>query len=297
MSRIPPLPALRAFEAAARLGSFNAAAAELHVTASAVSHQIKSLEDSLGAPLFIRQTRQVVLTAAGRRYLEPVRESLERLAAATAELRRGSAPAPLVISSAPSFATGWLIQRLPGFQVEHPALEVRLTTSIEVVDFSRSDVDVAFRYTRRSPGARLAHHWLMAEEMVPVCSPCLTVEGRPLADPADLGRVTLIHCLPRMGQWRAWLAAMGVAGVDAERGLKVQDDTLALQAAVQGLGVALANKRFIQGELAAGRVHRPFLMDLPSDYGIYLVYPRERAGEPRIRAFRDWVLALAEGEG
>ena len=293
MGQIPPLAALRAFEAAARRESFNAAAAELHVTASAVSHQIRALEELLGVALFLRRTRRVTLTAEGRRYLGPVQEALERLRAATEQLRRGATPPPLVISAAPSFAAGWLIQRLPAFQVANPQQEVRLTTSVELVDFALSDVDVAIRYTRETPGDRLARHWLMREEMVPVCSPALAAGEPALKEPADLGGVTLIHSLPRLGQWRSWLSAKGVAGVDPDRGLKVQDDTLAVEAAAQGLGVALANARFVDVQVAAGRLVMPFPGDLPSDWGFYLVYPRERRDEQRVAAFRDWLLAAA----
>lgn len=288
-THIPPLNALRTFEAAARHESFNKAAEALHVTPSAVSHQIKTLEDFLGVRLFQRATRKVRLTDAGRAYLPPVREALEQLRAATERVRQRTGKALLNISAAPSFAVGWLMPRLSAFQVEHPEIEVRLTAAVEMVDFANSDIDIAIRHVPHVDDPDLVAHWLMREELVPVASPEL-VRDTPLNQPGDLAKVQLIHSLPRMGRWRSWLKAMGESAVDAEAGPKFDHDAMAVQAAMSGMGVAIVNRSLVEGDLAAGRLIAPFARDLVSDLAFWLVYPKHREGDPHVAAFRDWLL-------
>jgi LysR family glycine cleavage system transcriptional activator len=290
MRRLPPLNAVRAFEAAARHLNFNRAAEELHVTPSAVSHQIRGLEEFLGVPLFRREGRQVALTPEAENYLLAVREGLERIAAATERLTAAQAAGVLTLSVAPSFATPWLVPRLAAFQLAHPAIEVRLISALDLVDFTRSDVDAAIRYgLGKWPGLR--SHRLFAEELVPVASPALRDGSPPLRRPEDLRQATLLHVLWRLGQWRMWLGVAGVSGIDAERGPKFQTTPLALEAAMAGQGVAIADPRLVAENLKSGRLVTLFDVVLPSESAYYFVYPETRADSPAIAAFRDWLLA------
>lgn len=290
MRRIPSLTALRAFEAAASTGSFREAAERLNVTASAISHQIKALEDELGVTLFRRGTRQVTLTEDGHAYLGPVREALDRLAEATERIARRRGRKRLTISAAPSFAITWLMPRLPAFQLAHPDLEVRLDASVTIVDLWHSDVDVAVRYTGRPHFPGLKAHCLMQERLVPVCSPDF-LRQKSGATPEDLTGMRLIHSLARLGEWRAWLASAGLEEVDAEAGLTVENDSLAIEAAMAGLGLALVVEPIVRRHLAEGRLVTPFPVEVVRDQAYYLVYPEERENEARVAAFRDWLLA------
>ncbi len=296
MVRLPPLNAVRVFEAAARLASFNRAAEELHVTPSAVSHQVRALEEYLGVKLFQRLTRQVQLTTEGRLYLGPVRDALEQIRLATEQIARDRHSGPLTISAAPSFTVGWLMPRLSQFQLAHPDIEVRLNASVEVVDLTRSDVDVGIRSgTGEWPGLR--GHRLMAEELVPVCSPALLEGTDAPAKPADLARTTLLHELPRIGQWRTWLSATGVQHPEPDRGPKLQNQALAVDAAAAGMGVALANRRFVESQLQDGRLVIPFETGFVSECVYYLVYPEARAHHHKVAAFRDWLLEAVAAAG
>lgn len=292
MESLPPLKALRAFEAAARFESFNRAAEALSVTPSAVSHQVKLLEEFLGVPLFERRNRQVRLTRAGRAYLPPVRDAFEQIRIATGQARKRDASGALTVSSAPSFAVGWLMPRLAAFQLAHPDIEVRLTSSIELVDFATSDVDVGIR-SGAGTWPDLESHRLIADEVVPVCSPSLLAGGGALHTPADLRDATLLHELARLGQWRSWFAAVGVDDVDTERGPKFQSAAMTVEAAIAGLGVAIANRRLVESHLESGRLVVPFDCDLPTASAYYLVYPKSRASDPRVDAFARWIVAAA----
>jgi len=292
-SELPPLNSLRAFEAAARHLSFNRAAEELNVTPSAVSHQIRQLEEYLGKRLFDRPTRRVELTPEGRAYLQPVQSALDLIRAATKRVRTDPQTSILTVSVAPSVASGWLVQRLAVFQLRHPDIEVRLTTSTDVVDLSRSrDIDVGIRFGN-GEWKGLRSHRLMGVHLVPVCSPSLTRGENALKTPQDLGRVNLLHALPRLGDWRSWLLAAGVSGVNPDRGPKFQDMSLAIDAAVAGLGVAIAERRFVAEHIRAGRLTIPFDISLPESAGYYLVYPASREDDAAIQAFRDWILSEA----
>jgi LysR family glycine cleavage system transcriptional activator len=285
---LPPINALRTFEAAARHGSFKKAAAVLHITPSAVSHQIKSLEDLLGVALFRRATRQVRLTDQGRAYLPAVREALDLLREATNRVTAKPDKAVLNISAAPSFAVGWLMPRLSAFQVAHPEIETRLSAQIETVDFEDSDIDLAIRHTAKVETPGLVAHRLMEEELIPVASPQLLAQ-QPLEAVADLAKVQLIHSVPRMGRWRSWLRAMGADKVDAESGPKFDHDAMAVQAALSAMGVAIVNRGLVAKQLADGTLVAPFPHDLHSDLAFWLVYPKHRGDDPAIRAFRDWL--------
>jgi len=293
--RLPPLNALRAFEAAGRHLSFTKAAGELHVTHAAISHQVRALEQHLGQPLLRRLTRAVKLTEAGRVLLPVMTEALDAMAAAVRRIGADDGQGALTISMTPAFAARWLVPRLGSFQEAYPDIDVRLAPSIQLVDFARDDVDLAIRYGRGAwPG--LKSELLLTLDMVPVCSPELCRGNRPLKEPADLRHHTLLH--DDLGEnWRRWLVAVGVEGVDPTRGPKFGDENLMLQAAIQGQGVAVAERALVAGDLAAGRLCRPFDISLPSGAGYYLVYPAPAAGRRTVKAFRDWLLAEAKPGG
>lgn len=286
--RLPPLNALKAFEAAARHLSFAGAAEELHLTPSAISHQIKGLEEQLGVALFERRGRGVTLTAAGGRYYPALRQAFDQMQTATDALRSNDGLGSLTINVLPTFAIRWLVPQLSDFQRRHPEIEVRMTTSTEIIDFGRSDADAAVRFGNgKWPGLRA--RLLMREEIVPVCVPAL-LAGRPaLEQPSDLKHFPLLHDVNRPDSWRQWLTAVGEKGVDPERGLKLETTNLAVQGALQGLGIVMVNPRLVRPELEAGILIEPFGFRLSTDSGYYLVYPQGRESRPRLAAFEEWL--------
>src|SRR3978361_1017122 len=249
---LPSLNGLRAFEAAARLLSFTRAAAELNVTQTAISHQIRRLEDQLGIRLFIRQNRGLTLTQAAHEYRRLVRCAFEGLRRATARLRRTEREGRLTVSTTASLATKWLVSRVAAFQEAHPGMEVRITTSTHLVDFRREGVDSAVRYGRGNwPGLRA--YWLMAERLFPVCSPALLQGAEPLNQPADLARHTLMHTTVSRDDWGLWLTAAGLPhSIAARRGLTFDLGFLAIRAAMGGLGAALGRCRMGAWSLVGG---------------------------------------------
>ncbi len=291
MRKLPPLTALRAFEAAARLGSFNLAAKELNVTPSAVSHQVRALEIFFSQSLFRRVGRSVELDLNARDFLRSVTQALDQLGAASQRLRHRPQANLLNISVAPTFATGWLVPRMTEFHVDHPELEIRMSTSISFVDFADSDIDLAISYRIGELPSGTTSVRLMSEHLVPVCSPAYIREHGPLVKPEDVRRCSLLHSLPRIGQWRNWLRVAAVAGVDSERGPKFQTTPLALEAAWAGLGIAIANLEFVETHIREGQLVAPFDVEIPSHSGYYLLWQEARGGEAKIIAFRDWVLA------
>ncbi|HYD66525.1 transcriptional regulator GcvA [Azospirillum sp.] len=290
--RLPPLNALRAFEAAARHLSFTKAAEELHVTQAAVSHQIKGLEEWLGLPLFRRMNRALVLTDAGQAYLPPLKEALDLMENATQRLFRKDSTGALTISTMPSFAAKWLVMRLGRFQAAHPELDVRLQTTSDMTDFAQQDVDVAIRFGR-PPWAGVRTERLMTEEIFPVCAPSLMKGPDAPQRPADLLRLPLLHD-DYFITWGTWFAAAGLEGVDASRGITFTDSALVLQMAAEGQGVALTRRVLAADDLAAGRLVRLFDITLPSDYAYYVVAPPHYFSRPKVKAFRDWLFAEVE---
>lgn len=294
--RLPPLNSLRAFEAAARHLSFKKAADELHVTPAAISQQIRALEDHCGVPLFHRLTRALRLTEAGRAALPPLREGFDRLAEAAEAMRAPGIAGVLTVSVAPSFGAKWLVPRLDRFRSAHPEFDIRIDATDALARFAGDGVDVALRYGR---GAyrNLRTELLMPEVAFPVCSPGLLERGPPLRQPEDLRQHTLLHVQWKMEDdaapsWRMWLRAAGVTGVNAERGPRFSADSMAVEAAVEGQGVALASGALVEGDLRAGRLVRPFPPSVCEEtaFSYFLVYPEAKAREPKVVAFRDWVL-------
>jgi len=288
---LPSLNGLRAFEAAARHLSFTRAAAELNVTQTAISHQIRRLEEQLGIRLFERRTRELLLTREAAAYLPAVQAAFEELRQATARLQRPARGGMLTVSTTASLAAKWLVTRVAAFQDANPGIEVRISTSSHLVDFVREEVDMAVRYGRGSwPGLRAT--WLMAEDIFPVCSPALLQDGKPLRKPADLADHTLLHTTTSREDWQLWLTAAGLPiSIAARRGLSFDQSFMAVQAAVEGLGVALGRTRFVEADIAAGRLVVPFDVVLPADAGFYIVAPEETADTPKITLFHDWLIA------
>ncbi len=295
--RLPPLKAVRAFEAAARHGHFEQAGAELGVTAGAIAQQVKILETWLGFPLFRRlPAKGVALTAAGERYAASARDLLDGLAEATARLLRQDGGQTLTVSTVPSLAANWLIPRLGSLRRLHPQLDVRVQIAPGLTDFAREDVDAAIRSGHgRYPGLRV--DFLMDESFFPVCSAALLGDPeRPLREPADLKHHTLLHeeaepTFHGSVSWAQWLEAVGASGIEVARGPRFSHTFLALQAAASGQGVALATSVLIGGELEAGRLVRPFAEEVKGPHSYYLVCPEATANRRNVAAFREWLLA------
>jgi LysR family glycine cleavage system transcriptional activator len=296
-ARLPSLNGLRAFEAAARHLSFTRAASELNVTQTAISHQIRRLEDELGIRLFVRQNRSLALTPQARDYLPLVRAAFDDLRLATERLLRKDGGKVLTVSTLASLAAKWLLPRLNSFQDAHPDVDVRITTSTGLVDFKTDDVDAAIRYGRGHwPGVRA--EWLMADELFPVCSPTLLQGNKPLRCPQDLAQHTLLHTSGGYDDdWRLWLTAAGLpAAISKHGGLSFDLIFMTVQAAIDGLGVALGRTSYVQDDIAKGRLVVPFTIALPADTGFYLVSPEGRTDPAKMRAFRQWLKASARNK-
>ncbi len=291
MRKLPPLHAVRAFEAAARRGSFNLAGQELNVTASAISHQVRVIEEYFSQQLFRRVGRSVELQPGARDFLRSVTQALDQINAASQRLLLRSQSKLLNIRAAPTFATGWLVPRMTEFQADYPELEIRMSTAMSFTDFTNSDIDLAISYRADDISPDLASHRLMSEHLVPVCSPSYSEAHGPLTRPGDIRQCTLLHSLPRIGQWCNWLRVAGVEGVDSERGPKFQNTPMALEAAGAGLGFAIANLKFVETHIKEGNLVAPFKVEVPSHSGYYLIWQLARGNEPKIAAFRQWLLA------
>lgn len=293
--RLPPLTAVRYFEAAARHLSFTKAAGELHVTHGAVSHQVKALEEWLGVPLFRRLNRALALTEAGQIYMGPVREALDRLMEGTRAVRSRDGSGALTVSTLPSFAAKWLVPRLGNFRAAWPDIDVRISATQKLVDFAREDdVDCAIRHGRGPGWPGCESDLLIAEDFAPVCSPKLLDGPIPLNEPADLAQHTLLQDYDwRVDLWDRWLAMAGVSGLASRRALSFNSSNLMIQAAIDGLGIALSQGVLCGDDLAAGRLMRPFKLSVGSDAGYYIVVPKGAAARPKVVAFRNWLLEEA----
>lgn len=296
-ARLPSLNGLRAFEAAARHLSFTLAASELNVTQTAISHQIRRLEEELGIRLFIRQNRALALTPEARDYLPGVRAAFNDLRLATDRLLRKEDDKVLTVSTLASLAAKWLLPRLTDFQEQHPGIDVRITTSTSLVDFQRDNVDAAIRYGRGQwPGVRA--DWLMADELFPVCSPSLLRGDKPLRRPEDLRNHPLLHTSnANSDDWRLWLTAAGLpADIARQPGITFDMIFMTIQAAIDGIGVAMGRTSYVQDDIAKGRLVVPFKIALPADAGFYLVAPEGRREPPKLAAFRQWIVAATQNK-
>lgn len=295
--RLPPLNALRAFEAAARHMNFSRAADELAVTPGAVSQQIQNLEDYIGAPLFKRTPQGLLLTDAAQTALPVLREAFDRLAEAASLLTAAEEGRRITVSVAPSFAAKWLMPRLGRFETAHPDVDVWIHTGLELVDFASGEVDLAIRYgSGRYPALEVAR--LLSETVSPVASPAL-LEEIPLRQLADLADHVLLHdgspdADESCPDWAMWLAARGVKGVDATRGPRFNQSSLVIDAAVNGRGVALAKQTLAQDDLDAGRLVQPFNDATAVDFAYYIVHPKAKGRLKQVKAFVAWLTAEAE---
>lgn len=307
---LPPLNALRAFEAAARHLSFSKAADELHVTAPAISHQIKGLEDYLGLALFHRRNRGLALTPAARAALPKLHQGFDYLSDAVAALREhGRAESVLTVGAAPSFAAKWLLPRLPHFVEQHPDIDLRIAASQTQIDDHHSletawdnlrndAIDMAIRFGNGEyPGCRVDK--LFSVSAIPLCSPRLLQGEHPLRRPEDLQFHSLLHddtVYEAHPDWAAWLKAAGVEKTVSTRGLHFNHAALALQAAIDGQGVVLSLMPLAAADVAAGRLVMPFDLSMPLPYAYYVISPAASAEQTHIGAFRDWLLQEAQSD-
>lgn len=309
-SRLPPLNALRAFEAVARHRSFRKAAEELFVTPAAVSHQIKALEEHLGLLLFERRNRGIELTEAARAALPQMQAGFESLAQAVAELRSLGRTPSLTVGATPTFVSRWLMPRLHRFLKKNPGIDVRVAASGRLIDMSRaeqegaaatrtSETDIEVRFDGPHHPGRVVD-LLFPVEVVPMCHPRLIEESPPLLRPEDLRHRTLLHGDGRYADrsqsiWARWLELAEVEGVDPRRGLQFDHSALALEAAVDGLGVTLATPVLAEEELATGKVRIAFPIALLLEEAYYVVVTESALERPEVSAFRNWLLEEAVG--
>lgn len=290
--RLPSLNAMRAFEAAARHLSFTRAAEELHVTQAAVSHQIKSLEEDLGMPVFRRLNRALILTNAGKSLFPAISEAMDIMTSAVDRLHQQDQSGELTVTTMDSFAATWLVPKLGRFRKANPDIDVRISTSDDSVDFARVNVDLAIRYGAGNWSGLYVER-LMTEEVFPVCAPSLLQSGPALTCPADLKHHTLLHDDLRE-DWRMWLMANGQDSIDASKGPGYQHSNLVILAAEQGDGVALARSVLVQDAITAGRLVKPFDITIRGEYAYYVVCPEANLKRPKVKAFRDWLMQEAD---
>ncbi|HMG50446.1 MAG TPA: transcriptional regulator GcvA [Inquilinus sp.] len=299
--RLPPLNALRAFEAAARHLSFVDAADELAVTPAAVSHQVKALEAHLGLALFQRLPRGLVLTEQAKVLAPQLTRGFDRLAEAVARTRGDGLQTVVSVTVLPSFAVRWLLPRLPSFRRLNPGVEIEVRAQHTPVDFRRERVDIALRYGRGGwPGLHVER--FLDDEIFPVCSPALLEGPDGLRRPDDLRHHTLIHDVLTGDDepwvtWQHWLLHFGLDDVDHRRGPRYSDSHMMLEAAVAGEGIALGRSSIMADDLVRGRLVRPFPDAQVADYAYYLLCRSDAVDRPAIRAFRDWLVAAAAEAG
>lgn len=292
--RLPPLNALRAFEAAARHLSFTRAAEELDVTPGAISQQIRLMEDFAGTPLFRRTGRSVLLTDAAQASLPLVRDAFEQITEAARIMRSPARRGRVMISCAPSFAAKWLAPRMEGFHRAHQGTEAWISADMALTDFNTADADIAIRYGRGQYEGLKAEK-LLDETVLPVCSPRLLEGPDAIRRPDDLARHILLHdessdSDPSCPDWSSWLMAHGVQGVDGRRGPRFNQSALVIESAAAGRGVALAKMAIAASDLDAGRLVAPFADgSTPVDFGYWLVWPKGRHLSADIRAFIRWI--------
>jgi LysR family glycine cleavage system transcriptional activator len=298
--RLPPLNALRAFEAAARHVSFSRAADELNVTPGAISRQIRGLEDILGFPLFERNHREVKLTAESFLYAEALSEAFVLMERATRRIVDSRKQNHLHIHTAITFTLRWLVPRLVGFHARHPTREVRLSTGLPgQADLGALPTDVSIQIRNEAIVAAAAPaliaHRLVDIDLVPVCSPSLLAEGGLGRDPTLWQKVIKLHSSARPNDWTTWIDASGVP-TDPQGGIRYESSSLAYQAAIEGIGVAMGMKALVEDDLAEGRLVLAHPLIHPTATAFYLVYSQAAAKMPQVREFRDWIVAAAEAD-
>ena len=290
LRRLPPLNAIKAFEAAARSESFTRAAEELCVTPGAVGHQVKALEGVLGVRLFRRERQRLSLTEPGREYLGVVRDALDRIALGTARLVQRQGSGVLTVSTSPDFAAKWLVNRLGRFAEAHPGIDLRVSATERHVDFAREEVDLAVRHGDGDwPGLHAVR--LCPERLFPVCSPRLVSGRNRISGASDVLKLPLLR-LEDEKTWARWFAAAGI-GEPVPRGPVLNRASMLIDAAVDGQGVALARTALAAWDLLCGRLVRPVDVSLRMANTYWVVCPAAASDAPKIAAFRDWLLAEA----
>ena len=291
--RLPPLNAMRAFEAVARNGSVTAAARELSVTQGAVSRHVATLEDWLEAKLLTRTPRGVETTTKGLAYFRTLRRALDQIDSATRRLQKNREENLLRLKLPPTFAIRWLVPRLASFHALHPQFDVQITTSHDTADFGREDVDACIHSERDAPSGS-GFRRLFGETLLPVCSPQLLKRGPKLRRPRDLARHVLLCSLNRPHDWPSWLAAVGAPEIEGNDGLKFENAALAYQAAIDELGVMIAQRALVEDDLRSGRLVVPIPLPVRTTGAYYLAYSPNRAPSPRLAAFEDWIVKEAQ---
>ena len=295
-----PLNSLRAFEAAARHLSFVKASEELFVTPAAVSHQVKRLEEYLGIQLFRRLSRGLLLSEAGQLLATELRDVFLHLDMAMAKVTESDAQGALTISVAPMFAAKWLLPRLQSFEISHPDIDLRMSSTLALVDFQRDGIDAAIRLGHGSyPGLDAVK--LFEESVTPMCCPRLLEANRSLSQPDDLRRQVLLHddslaFDPATPNWGSWLKAASIDTVDTSRGIRFGQPDHALQAAIDGAGVVLGWRHLAAADIAAGRLVIPFELSLPLGAAFYLVYPQAYINRKKVMMLREWVLSEIDSD-
>jgi len=292
--RLPPLNALKAFEAAARHESFTRAADELCVTQGAVSQQVKALEAQLSIKLFNRERQRLIITEAGRDYLIVIRDALDRIAIGTEKLLERQNAGVLTVSTSPDFAAKWLVHRLGHFAEAHSGIDLRVSATLHHVDFAREEVDLAVRHGDGNwPGLDTIK--LCSEQLFAVCSPTLLAGRRRAARPADIIKFPLIHTESRT-DWTRWLQATGVSDAQVTHGPVLNRASMAIDAAINGQGIALARTTLAAFDLINGRLVRPFMEALRLSKSYWIICPKATASLPKIVTFREWLLSEATSD-
>jgi LysR family glycine cleavage system transcriptional activator len=290
--RTPPLNALRAFEAAARLTSVRRAAEELCITHGAVSRHIANLEEYVGTKLFLRRHRQIELTPEGAKYNLQIRDAFSRIYQSTAEMVAAAKGRSLRLKVPPTFAIRWLVPRLARFQAQHPDMAVEISTPFG--PNLQYDFDMAVYYGNLDFPAEIVRERLFSDVLMPVLRPDLAESSPALRKPGDLALCVLLHSKLRLDDWPVWLSAAGASEVDPGSGLRFENSGLVYQAVTEGLGVAIAQLAFVADDLAAGRLLAPFSTYVSKDIAYYLIYPEGRLKTTKARDFRAWIHEEAE---
>lgn len=288
-----PLNSLHAFVCAARHASFTLAAEELYVTQGAVSRQIRMLEKNLGIELFERGHRSVRLTREGKNYYDDLRVGFEQIETATGRLLVNLSRQTLVVRAYGTFATRWLIPRLAGFHRANPKIFVDFTACMQPVDFEHEDVDIAVHFGVAEERPHIRQNLLFNVNIVPVCSPDLIRSDQPLRHPSDLQHYTLLHTLARPDDWSNWLKANGINADWASHGYRFESSSMAYEAAINGIGVAMAVTALVEDDLKDGRLIIPYSTILSTPYAYWLIYPPAKAENPAVAVFREWIVEEA----
>jgi LysR family glycine cleavage system transcriptional activator len=287
--RLPPFAALRAFEAAGRLNNFKKAAEDIDLSASAVSHQVRSLEEYLGVQLFNREGGKPKLTSAGAVYLESIQFIFDKLEAATKSVSECNSRPSLVVNLFHSLASCWLIPHLPHFQKKYPDVDIKLLSTYEPIEFTSGDIDLAIRYGEGNwPG--LSSDLLFQDELSLVCSPEMAEKLPPLFDAADLCNFTQIRCSLDPSEWQDWFQRVHVEMPEFKNSLELDSRALALEAAAKGLGIAIGRMPYVIDDLNMNRLCDPYSLNLSCKQGYYLVYPEQHSNHTHVASFREWLL-------